>query len=92
MLAPVEFAIKYIPRPKNVIADALRRWSFMQPSALHHITRVPYKALLEEATGVHAEKMQDVFGWSNHPFDLERGGEAGLQNSALLLPQLTGAI
>lgn len=68
-LAPFQFDINYIPGAKNVVADALSREPFVRPSALHRLTRVSYKELLGEADAVHTDKVQDVFRWSNHPFD-----------------------
>lgn len=54
-LAPFEFDIKYIPVPMNVIIDAISKQPFLKLSTLHRLTSIPYKALLEEAVGVHAE-------------------------------------
>ncbi|KAK0135920.1 hypothetical protein N1851_028205 [Merluccius polli] len=45
----------------------LSRQPFVKPSALHRLTRIPYKELLDEAAGVRAQIVQDAFRWSNHP-------------------------
>lgn len=66
--------IKYILGPRNVVVDALSRQPFVKPSALHRLMKVPYKKLLDEAAGVQAERVQDVFRWSNHPCEADQGG------------------
>jgi hypothetical protein len=66
-LAPYEFDIKYIPGP--IFFCRFFEQRFIQPSALHHLTRVPYQTLLAEANAVRTDRVQDVFFWPNHPFD-----------------------
>ncbi|KAL0147456.1 hypothetical protein M9458_057241 [Cirrhinus mrigala] len=65
---PYQFDIKYVPGPKNIVADALSQEPFVHPSILHRLTRVPYSELLAEVADVHTDHVQDVFRWSTHPF------------------------
>lgn len=53
--------IKYIPGPRNVVADALCGEFFAQPSALHQLTGVPYVDLLAKVASVGAKGVQDAF-------------------------------
>ncbi len=68
-LAPYQFYIKYVPGPKNWVADTWSREPFVHPSLLHHLTRVPYNDLLAEAADLRTDHVQNVFRWSTHPFD-----------------------
>ncbi|KAJ8404546.1 hypothetical protein AAFF_G00338130 [Aldrovandia affinis] len=70
-LAPYNFDIRYIPDPRNVVADALSREPFIRPSVFHRLTRVLYGALLEEARALNTDCVQDVFSWSCHPFETD---------------------
>ena len=67
-LAPYQFHIKYIPGPKNIVADKSRE-PFVHSSALHRLTRVAYKTLLAKADAVCNDQVQDVFRCITHPFE-----------------------
>lgn len=77
-LAPFQFDIKYIPGPKNVVADALSREPFVQSSTLQHLTRVPYEQLLAEAAAVGTNRVQEIFRWSAHPVNMSPEGNQPL--------------
>lgn len=69
-LAPFQFDIKYIPGPRNVVADALSREPFVLSSTACRLTKVPYDKLLAEATAVGTSGVQEAFRWAACPPDV----------------------
>ncbi|KAI4883964.1 hypothetical protein NFI96_008254, partial [Prochilodus magdalenae] len=65
-LASYSFDLKYIPGPKNVVADALSRQPFVQSCVSHRLVSEPYAALLNQVDGVCDSTVQDTFRLSNN--------------------------
>ena len=59
-LASYSFDLKHLPGKRNVVADALSRDPFAKPVG-QRLLREPYPTLIQEASGVEEDSVQDVF-------------------------------
>lgn len=59
-LSSYSFDLKYIPGPRNIVADALSRDPFTS-SISGRLIQEPYTSLVHEADGTGADKVQDAF-------------------------------
>ena len=60
-LAAYDFDLKYVPGPKNTVADTLSREPFVRSSISHRLVKEPYLSLLDEINGVVTGTVQDAF-------------------------------
>ena len=64
-LASYVFDIKYIPGPKNTVADALSRRPFAKPVVGKRLLQDAYSELLVKAVPVSSDSVQEAFRHSN---------------------------
>lgn len=64
-LASYNFDVMYVPRPKNVVADALSCVPFVKARVSLRLLQEPYSNLLAEVRGVTKDSVQDAFHYSS---------------------------
>ncbi|KAL2098394.1 hypothetical protein ACEWY4_007601 [Coilia grayii] len=64
-LAAYDFDLKYVPGPKNTVADSLSREPFAGCTIGERLLNEPYNKLLCESEMLSSSEVQDVFRWSN---------------------------
>ncbi|KAJ8409993.1 hypothetical protein AAFF_G00210340 [Aldrovandia affinis] len=60
-LAAYDFNIKYIPAPKNTVADALSRAPFVDGRISHRLIRESYEVLQADSEKLSSCSVQDLF-------------------------------
>lgn len=60
-LAAYDFDLKYVPGPKNTVADALSGEPFVRSSISHRLVKEPYLSLLDVVNGVVTGTVQEAF-------------------------------
>lgn len=75
-LSAYNFDLKYIPGPKNIVADALSRDPFTT-SISSRLIQEPYSSLVHEAESAEADRVQDAFRLGiQHLQEVQRSGDA----------------
>lgn len=59
-LSAYDFDLKYIPGPRNVVADVLSREPFASPIS-ERLLQEPYSKLVQEADGAEVDAVRDTF-------------------------------